>query len=459
MNKRKWMEMLLPPVLALVCAGGFFAWNIRLGPLSNLNDIGGWDRRLLFMTAASAVLFALLLLPFALSRSRGVLRVLLRQGILMAGMVIYLLAINQKTYAYTTQIQPLLRKLQAGGLGALPADSPVSAPMALLLMGVTRFPSYDMYSVKLVSVFCVLAAACIAGHLADEERMGLRAEATLVLCVILPQAFLSSACAAQLDSVALLFAALALLSWRSGRRTPAAVLLGVAATLNLVFAAGFVLMVLEGGRRELLPGLCPAAAGVLLCTLAGLSPLRAAGSLLAPLLSPPFAKGGMPTLASIIPYARPSEMPSWFLIHALPHAQLEVEETLVYTPEHVVLLQRGMAVAGLGVLAALLPRMLERLRGNERLLGVLLLSLMCVPGTSAACWLSVCFVAVLIVQKGPSRLRIPAAAVLLGIAGGAAYPVTGETMVPAGALWLGAIVLLLGIAGVIPFPGGARDGE
>ena len=269
MNTRKWAQLLLPPALALVCAGGFFAWNIRLGPLSNLNDIGGWDRRLIFMTAASAVLFALLMLPFVLSRSRGVFRVLLRQGLLMAGMVIYLLAINQKTYAYTAQIQPLLRRLQAGGLGALPKDCPVSGPMALLLMGVTRFPSYDMYSVKLVCVFCVLATACIAGHLADEKQMGLRAEATLVLCMILPQAFLSSACAAQLDSVALLAASLALMSWRQGQRRAAAVLLGVAAALHLVFAAGFVLMAMEERRRDLLLGLCPALAGVVLCTLAG----------------------------------------------------------------------------------------------------------------------------------------------------------------------------------------------
>ena len=88
--------MLYGTVLALLFSALIAVYNISAGPLSNLNDIGGWDNRLLFIAMTAGVQVLLLLLTTLLG-GKSYLRIALRQAIMTAGYVIALLAINQKT--------------------------------------------------------------------------------------------------------------------------------------------------------------------------------------------------------------------------------------------------------------------------------------------------------------------------------------------------------------------------
>ena len=111
--------MLLSGALLSVGLGGLAAvWNISSGPLSNLNDIGSWNNRLLFIAMTAAVQVMLHALVTLLYRG-GYARLLLRHALLFAGFVIGLLAINQKTYAFIEQMLPMIRQMDAQGLAAI----------------------------------------------------------------------------------------------------------------------------------------------------------------------------------------------------------------------------------------------------------------------------------------------------------------------------------------------------
>ena len=99
-------------------AGGFAVMNVFMGPLFNLNDIGSFRVRVLFIALAAAV-DGLLLLLAAGSAGGKILRMLLRQGIVTAGFVILLLGINQKTYFYNQNLLPLIRAMDKDGLSAM----------------------------------------------------------------------------------------------------------------------------------------------------------------------------------------------------------------------------------------------------------------------------------------------------------------------------------------------------
>ena len=189
-------RLLLSAVLAVLLSGLLALYNVSSGPLRNLNDIGGWDNRALFIAMSAAVHLSMLLLCAWLSRV-SLARTALRQMIVTAGMVILLLAINQKTYAYVNVMQPVVRAMEVGGLAAgVAAASGVSAPMLLLLYAITRGPVYDMYLLKLFAIGCDLLLGLLAMRAADRNRLGLRAEALLALCMILPQGFMNAACSA-----------------------------------------------------------------------------------------------------------------------------------------------------------------------------------------------------------------------------------------------------------------------
>ncbi|MBQ7825809.1 MAG: hypothetical protein IJ337_05605, partial [Clostridia bacterium] len=102
--------LLFGALLSLGLSGSVAVWNIASGPLHNLNDIGSWHNRLLFIAMTAAVQAALHLLLTALNCG-GYARLLLRHAALLAGCVIALLANNQKTYAFVEQMLPLVRQM------------------------------------------------------------------------------------------------------------------------------------------------------------------------------------------------------------------------------------------------------------------------------------------------------------------------------------------------------------
>ena len=205
-------RLLLGAAVAVLLAGGFALMSVYAGPIYNLNDIGTFRARLLFIAMTAAVYLLLLLLTAALNKG-NIYRMLLRQMIVTAGLLILLMGINQKTFFYVENTQPLIRAMDSQGLAALAGwETNLSAPAATLLYLITRGPVYDMYLVKLVCIGGYLLLCLLTLFAADRLNIGLCSEALLALCVILPLGFISAGCTALLDTVcvALLAVSLAL---------------------------------------------------------------------------------------------------------------------------------------------------------------------------------------------------------------------------------------------------------
>lgn len=138
------LGLLLAAALAALTA----ALNVSRGPLSNLNDIGGWTNRMAFIALAAAAHAAVLAMQALLNR-KGFGRLALRQVLTTLGFLLLTLPINQKTLLFTEQVLPLVRKMDAMGLAAANESAlNLSAPALTLLYAVTRGPIYDMYSIK-----------------------------------------------------------------------------------------------------------------------------------------------------------------------------------------------------------------------------------------------------------------------------------------------------------------------
>lgn len=451
-------RLLLSAMLAALLSGMLALYNVSSGPLGNLNDIGGWHNRALFIAMSAAVHLSMLLLCAWLSRV-GFARTALRQIIVTAGMVILLLAINQKTYAYVNVMQPVIRAMDEGGLTAgVAAASGVSAPMLLLLYAITRGPVYDMYLLKLFAIGCDLLLAILAMRAADRNRLGLRAEVLLSLCMILPQGFMNAACSAlpEIAAVTLLAVSLTLALGCDRPRTLASGLCyGAACALSgaaLYALPVYLWLVRRGGmkRRELLFG---AGAALLLCVPAiacGMPVLRTLGSLFAANLGLPAYASGAPGLVSLIPRAAVEEMPQYApLLRHLAELDMETNAQQFYTQAHFEIIVRGLALAGLALylgVCALVWRAKDKTPLHRAMLLALGALIVC-PNVTSAAWLLLDVLCLYAIVAGPG-LRLPACLVLFATMTSSSYPMTEEVMLPmvyAFILCLAALCMLLDI--------------
>ena len=179
----------------------------------NLNDIGGWRNRALYIALTAAVQLFVLLAAALLYHERF-WRLAVRQLLLTVGLVILLMGVNHKSYLFVEQMLPFIRRMDAAGLSAMnDMRLNLSAPAVTALYLLTRGPIYDMYMLKLACMGAFLLMAVLAAHVADRRGWGLRGEALLLLCLILPQGFLAAGSAPQIDALSalLLVAALTLL--------------------------------------------------------------------------------------------------------------------------------------------------------------------------------------------------------------------------------------------------------
>ena len=71
-------------------------YNVGVGPLGNLNDIGGWRNRALYIALTAAVQLFVLLAAALLYHERF-WRLAVRQLLLTVGLVILLMGINHKS--------------------------------------------------------------------------------------------------------------------------------------------------------------------------------------------------------------------------------------------------------------------------------------------------------------------------------------------------------------------------
>lgn len=456
----RWMtrhRVILGGLLALALAGLLAVYNVSSGPLHNLNDIGGWHNRALFIFMTAAVHAGLLLACALLSRCCFA-RVALRQAILTAGLYIMLLAINQKTYAFVEVMLPAIRAMESGGFAAgLAQGSGLSAFALLMLRALSATPVYPMYMLKLMAIASVLTMALLAMRAAEANGLGIRTEVLLALCVILPQAFMNAAASALIDvtAIALLMGALALLlAGGEKRQTIAAALYGLACALGGVCLYALPVFVYEAHKRgSLRRALAIAAAAfgaTALPALFGGTPVSdvLASYLSANLAAPAYASGSAGVF-NIIPRAVVTEIPQYAAtLRHLPALDPVTYDQQFYTQAHYEIVSRGLTLAGLAAYAGVLA--LARRSGKpmlHRVLACVLAALIICPGATSGAWL-LCDVLCLYAILAQPRLRLPACLALFATAAGSCYPMTEEVLLPmvyAFALALCALMMLLGV--------------
>ena len=460
-----WLDRHALPLGALLAAGLSLLlalYNVGSGPLSNLNDIGGWRNRVLYI-ALTAGMQMVVLLAAALLYHERFWRLAVRELLLTAGLVILLMGINHKSYLFVEQMLPFIRQMDAAGLSAI-SGMPLnlSAPAATALYLITRGPIYDMYMVKLACMGAFLLLAVLAAHAADVRNWGLRSEALLLLCLILPQGFLIAGSAPQLDVLGALLLAAALLLLDERHPLGGMLLYGAAFALSgaALYALPLVILLFpKSGAKASHAALAAlvALAACLPAVLGGVSVGRAVSSLFAANFAVPEYATGVPNLMSAFPRAAMEEMPEYALIRAFPEIDAVTNAPEVYTQAHFELLMHGLTFAALAMFIGLCAY-LKQDRAASPLRKTLTLGLgamiLC-PGVGMGAWLPLCMLCLTAILREP-QTRLPACMALFATAGGCCYPATGETLlrpVYAFALCAAALFMLLG---VIP---GAKTSE
>ena len=458
-------RLVFSALLAMLLAGMLALYNVSSGPLHNLNDIGGWSNRALFIAMSACVHAAVLMAAALLSRVRFS-RTALRQVILTAGFYIMLIAINQKTYIYVNVMQPLVRAMDGSFAAGMQLQSYLSAPAKLLVYAITRGAVYDMYLLKLFAIGCYLIIALLITRAADRQGIGIRTEVLLALCVILPQAFMNAACSAVVEVTAVMLLGVAL-TLRFGcekpKALPAALCYGAACALcGACLLALPVMLDKKNWKMQAI-----AVAGVMLigcvpAMLGGMGAADALDSLFGAVLGMPVYAGGAPGVVSLIPRALVEEIAQYApILRHLPAIDTATYAQEHYTQAHFAYVMRGFAWAGLAVYAGLyaLVRSNTGKSAMHRAFTLVLGALIVCPGVTSGAWLAVdllCLYAIVTDRK----LRLPACMVLFATAAGSCYPMTEEVLLPmvyAFVLCLSALCMLLDVIPMDMFSGEKED--
>ena len=452
-----WLDrhaLLLGALLAAGLSLLLAVYNVSSGPLSNLNDIGGWRNRALFiaMTAGAQLL---VLLAAALLYHERFWRLAVRELLLTSALVILLMGINHKSYLFVEQMLPFIRQMDAAGLSAISdMQLNLSAPAATALYLITRGPIYDMYMVKLACMGAFLLTAVLAAHAADIRGWGLRSEALLLLCLILPQGFLATASAPQLDALGALLLVGALMLLDEKHPLAGMLLYGAAFALSgaALYALPLVALLFKKSGAKVghaALAVFVALAACLPAVCGGVSVSKAVGSLFAANFAVPEYATGVPNLMSAFPRAAMEEMPEYALIRAFPEIDTVTNAPEVYTQAHFELLMHGLTFAALAMFLGLCA-WLRQDRTSSALRKTLMLTLgamLLCPGVGMGAWLPLCMLCLAAILREPET-RLPACMVLFATAGGSCYLATGETLlrpVYAFALCAAALFMLLGV--------------
>ena len=446
-------RLVFSALLAGLLAGAIAVYNVSSGPLHNLNDIGGWSNRALFIIMCACVHAAVLMGAALLSRVRFS-RTALRQVILTAGFYIMLIAINQKTYLYVKVMQPLVRAMDEGFMAGMQAGTYLSAPAKLLVYLITRGPVYDMYLLKLFAIGCYLTCALLMTRAADRHGLGIRAEVLLALCVVLPQAFMNAACCGTVE-VAALMLLLAALTLRFGcdkpKGLPADICYGAACALcGACLLALPVMMEKKNWKKQAIVLLGVLLVGCVPAIVGGMGVANAVGSLFGAVLGVPLYAAGAPGWINLIPRALVEEMAQYApILRHLPQLDLVTNSQMHYTQAHFEAVMNGFAWAGLAVYAGLYA-LLSRMEGKtalHRVLALTLGALIVCPGVTSGAWMAVDLLCLYVILSEP-KLRLPACLVLFATAAGSCYPMTEEVLLPmvyAFVLCLAALCMLLDV--------------
>ena len=451
-------RVILGALLALGLAGLLAIYNIESGPLRNLNDIGGWDNRALFILMCAAV-HAMILLLCTLMHRGSFWRLALREVILTAGFYILLLGINHKAYVYLHVLQPLIRAMDEGGLAAAAAmEHNLSAPMLLLVYLITRGPVFDMYLLKLFAICSYMLLALLAVHAADKRGFAIRAEVLLALCMILPQGFMNAGFSAMVETavVALLAASLWLASGEcEKRRLIGCVVYGFACALSGAALYALPAFVWAAYRGRIKAAYLTAVPAVMLvacvpAVLCGMPLGDAAASLFGAVLGLPRYASGAPGLMNLVPFAQVEQMPQYAPILRYFEQLDTVTHAQPYYPQaHFEQMASGMLLAGLALymgVCALGWRAKDKTPLQRAMIFVLGALIAC-PNVTSGAWLAADLLCLYAIVRGPG-LRLPACLVLFATMTSASYPMTQEVMLPmiyAFVLCLAALCMLLDV--------------
>ena len=294
-----------------------------------------------------------------------------------------------------------------------------------------------MYMVKLLCAAAFCALCLLTVYAADRNGFGLRSEVLLALCLILPQGFMSAACAAQTDvaSIALLCGALACFLGKKPLGWLGAALYGLAVAVSgaaLYALPVFALLALRGKMKgaQFALGLLLPLALCLPAVIAGQNLLDALLSLVRVIVGVPDFASGAPNLMNFFPRAAMEEMPEYFMLSKMSNVDPYSNFSPYYTLESFAMIMHGMALTGLALYAMAFAFI--RRRKMDPVRGAFALALaagIASPGATAGAWLLVSVIALYAILSRP-RLRASACAVLFAAMCSAAYPVTAEIMLP-----------------------------
>lgn len=448
-------------LLATALSGVLAVYNVSSGPLHNLNDIGGWSNRALFIMMSAAVHGALLMGGAFLSNV-CFSRTALRQVILTAGYFILLIAINQKTYWYVQVLQPLVRAMDAGFSVGMQAESHFSAPAKILIYLITRGPVYDMYLLKLVAIGCYLATVLLVVYAAEQHHLGIRAEVLLALCVILPQAFMNVACSAMaVEMVALLLFAISLKLHSNDKKSMIAAMICFGTACALYGACLLALPVTINRKNWKCQSIVSVGVMIALCipaVLGGMAVSDAVSSLFGAVLGVPVYAGGAPGVANLIPRAVVEEIPQYAaILRHLPQLDLVTNNQVHYTRVHFEIVMHGFAWAGFAAYVGLYAMVRYRWEKTvlHSMLTLLLGALIVSQGVTSGAWLALDLICLYALLYAP-KLRLPSCLILFSTAAGSCYPMTEEVLLPmvyAFVLCMAALCMLLDV-----IPMGKEDG-
>lgn len=453
-------KRLFGSMTALALALLLALYNVSSGPLRNLNDIGGWSNRALFIAMTAGVHAAVLLLCVMMSACCFA-RIALRQMILTAGLYILLIAINQKAYVYVRVMQPVIRAMDAGGLAAgIAIETDFSAPMLTLLYLITRGPVYDMYLLKLFAVGSMMALFLIAMRAGERHGLGVRTEVLLALCMILPQGFMNAACSALPEVCAAALTVLALsLAFDTDRPKllASAIVLGAACALSgaALYALPVFVYLAYRGRMKKAYLLCIPAVMMAACVpsvIAGMPVGKALSSLLSANFGAAAYASGAPGMMNLISRAAVEEMPQYgSALRYFTELDVVTNAQQYYTQAHFEQLSAGFAVAGLAVYmgAYALACSAKDKSMLHRMMIVVLGALIGCPNTTAAAWLLMDVLCLYAILAEP-RLRIPACLVLFATMCSASYPMTEDVLLPMSYAFVLCLLAACMLIGVIP---------
>lgn len=206
--KRPGIKIALRLMILAGLAAAFFLMNVNAGPLSQMDEIGGWGLRRLYLVLASGMLFVALASTAFFRSTWGTYA--LRMMFLVLGAVMRFYAMDSYSPYFVENLSPVIKAL-SGGLAQGAAQGNAYTPLTLTLLYVLqKLPIFPMYLVKLLSIGgdLLLAQICCRGM--EKYKGEIAGSVMLFFVLFCPSLFLGGAYGGTPDSLPLVCAALAL---------------------------------------------------------------------------------------------------------------------------------------------------------------------------------------------------------------------------------------------------------